>query len=90
DDLIVKKEITGIITKIMQKENITEQDFIIKQIPELSQEGELRAAFAEIKNLAISELEEDDLNTNKKKLKLTFTLNKGSYATMAIKKLIAQ
>jgi len=89
DDLTTNQEITKILINLMQKENLTEQDFIIKQIPELSQEGELRNAFTEIQNLTISKLEEDKLNENKKKLKLTFTLNKGCYATMAIKKLIA-
>jgi len=88
DDLETDKEINNIITKLLQKENISEQNFIIKQIPELSQEGELRNTFVEIKDLMISKLEPDNLNKEKSKLKLTFTLNKGCYATMAIKKLI--
>lgn len=104
DDLTTNQEINKITNSIMQKENISEQDFIIKQIPELSQGGELRNAFTEIQNLTISKLEPDELNENKakihpefsvipdrnkNKLKLTFTLTKGSYATMVIKKLIA-
>jgi len=71
----------------MQKEDLDYTDFVIKQIPEISMEGELRKAFIEINDLQISKPEDDELNQGKKKLKLTFSLNKGSYATMVIKQI---
>lgn len=78
-----------IINKIMQEENIDERDFIIREIPELSAEGTKRKTIAEIKNLKIHEAETDELNTDHKyKIKLEFELDKGSYATMAIKYLL--
>jgi len=77
-----------IINKLMEKEKITFSDFIIRQIPELSLEGELRKVFVEIKDLNVGKEEKDDLNDGKKKIKLTFSLLKGSYATMVVRKLI--
>ena len=78
-----------IIKKIMQKEALTHHDFIIKQIPELSLEGEERKAFVEIKNLEINPAENNELNKNKHKIQVRFTLPKGSYATMVIRKLLS-
>ena len=77
----------GTVEEILAREKITRRDFIIKEIPELSSEGSERNVFAEIKNLNISELENDELNNGKKKVKISFELGKGSYATMAIKQL---
>lgn len=68
------------IKNIMNKENLTCSDFIIRQIPQLSLEGELRKVFVEVKDLKVSKV--------RNKIKLTFSLPKGSYATMVVKKLI--
>ena len=72
----------------MKKENLTHSDFVIKQIPELSMEGDLRNAFTEIKNLKVGKTEKDELNSGKKKVKISFELGKGSYATMVVRKLL--
>ena len=69
-----------LIKNLMQKENLTHRDFIIKQIPELSMEGETRQAFVQIKDLEIEKVEDG--------IKVKFTLPKGSYATMVIRKLL--
>ncbi|MBI2668251.1 tRNA pseudouridine(13) synthase TruD [Candidatus Woesearchaeota archaeon] len=81
-------EIQAIINTIVTKENITYSDFIIKAIPEISAEGELRPAFVEVTDLKIGNLEDDDLHHGKKKIRVSFTLPKGSYATMLIKDLL--
>jgi len=83
-------EIRKIIETVMKQENLTVNDFIIKQIPELTLEGELRKVTLEIKDLTISPLEDDELNQNKKKIKVSFSLGKGSYATMVIKSLFIE
>ncbi len=83
-------EIKQIIETIMKQENITVNDFIIKQIPELTLEGELRNVTVEIKELTLSSLEDDELNPNKHKVKISFSLGKGSYATMVIKALLIE
>ncbi len=80
-------EMNDIIATIMKKEGITYHDFIIKQIPQLTLEGELRPVFCKVNDLTIGTAEKDELNPQKKKRKLSFSLPKGSYATMIIKRL---
>jgi len=80
-------EIKNIIETVMKQENITINDFIIKQIPQLTLEGEMRSLVTEIKELTLGLLEEDDLNHDKKKIQISFSLGKGSYATMVIRTL---
>lgn len=75
------------IKKIMEDEKITFRDFIIREIPEASLEGTDRNTYMKIENLEISQLEEDELNKDKKKILVKFFLEKGAYATMAIKHL---
>ena len=79
------KEINKIINEILKKEKINLRDFIVRKIPDLSSEGDLRDLFFEINNLEIIEINNDNLNKNKKKIKLSFILKKGCYATVAIK-----
>lgn len=81
-------DVQGIISKLMDDEELSYADFIIKQIPELTLEGELRNAFVEIKDLKIRKKVKDELNPGKKKIKISFTLPKGSYATMVVKRII--
>ena len=82
---IENNESLEIVKKVMSEEKIDYKDFIIKQFPEISEEGELRDVFVEIKNLKINEFTEDELNLTKKKVKINFSLPKGSYATIIIK-----
>ncbi|MBT3814481.1 tRNA pseudouridine(13) synthase TruD [Candidatus Woesearchaeota archaeon] len=88
NDGLVTEEVKEIIDEIMKKEKLKHSDFIIKQIPELSLEGDLRNAFVDVKDLKIGKTEKDELNTGKKKVKVYFSLGKGSYATMVVRKLI--
>lgn len=80
-------KIRKIIENIMKKENISYSDFVIKQIPELSLEGSLRRVFVEVKGLEINE-GNDELNKGRKKLLIKFSLPKGSYATIVVKRII--
>lgn len=57
----------------------------IPQIPGLELGPESRDLFMKVSNLSMSELEYDELNKGMKKIKISFTLDKGSYATMLIK-----
>jgi len=75
---IKDKQIREITERIMKKENIGYRDFIIRQMPELSSEGSERDMFARIKNLNIEKPE-------KNMIKVSFSLEKGAYATNAIK-----
>ncbi len=76
------QELIGII---LQKEGINERDFINKQVPELTVEGAVREVYAQANNLTISGLSPDELNAGKHKVKLTFDLDSGCYATEFIR-----
>lgn len=82
---IKDKKIKKIVEDVMRKEGVTYRDFIIRSFPELSSEGNSRKIFADVKKLKISKLENDELNKNMKKIKIKFFLDKGNYATMALK-----
>jgi tRNA pseudouridine13 synthase len=81
----LKGDLKKIIEKIMKEEKITQRDFIIREMPELTSEGTERILFADVKNLEIGKLEEDELNKEKYKVKVKFELQKGSYATNVVK-----
>jgi tRNA pseudouridine13 synthase len=57
---------------------IDQRDFIIRAIPELSVEGSTRNCFVEIEDFSYEKIDE-------KTIKLKFFLQKGSYATIAVK-----
>ena len=82
-------EIKQLITDLMKAEKIDYSDFLIKQIPQISLEGELREVFIEIKDFILGTVEDDELNPRKKKIKISFTLPKGSYATIVVKKIFS-
>ena len=73
------------IEEVMKKEDITYRDFIIRSMPELSSEGSSRKLYGDVKKLKIGKLENDELNNGMKKIKISFFLDKGNYATMVIK-----
>ncbi len=80
-------KIGTIAAGVLKKHNITTRDFIIKQLPKISIEGDSRNAFVTAENLELSELQADELNEGMKRCTVTFSLGKGSYATIVIKNL---
>ena len=80
-NVIENAKLKNIIKKMLDKEKVSPREFIINQMPELTSEGKLRNLFFELKDLKILEINEDELNKNKKKLKINFILPKSCYAT---------
>ncbi|RLE39013.1 hypothetical protein DRJ17_02360 [Candidatus Woesearchaeota archaeon] len=80
------KDIRNIVLKIIKKENISKENFIIRQLPEISSEGGERDLFVKV-NIEASRLEHDEINKGKKKIFLKFSLPKGSYATEIIRQI---
>lgn len=78
---IKNKALKNIFGRIIEEENISPRDFIIRQMPELSSEGALRNAFFEAKDFEIPEEGMDELNEGMKKIKARFFLEKGCFAT---------
>ena len=77
-------ELKTIIKKIIEDEKINPRDFVIHPMPELTSEGNERDLFFELNDLKILEVNDDELNESKKKIKINFTLKKGCYATTLI------
>ena len=75
-----KKE--EICKRIMKEENISQRDFIIKNMPELSSEGNEREVFAEIKGMKIEKIDD-------RTYRLRFFLPKGCYATELIRQMFS-
>ncbi len=73
---------------ILKQEGITKKDFILRSIPELSSEGSERERVIKIKKFKTLEFTDDELNADKYKQIISFTLPKGSYATVVIKNLV--
>jgi len=82
-------DVKKIVDKILQNEDVKPNDFVIRAIPDLSSAGNERKMFVEIKDLKIGKLEDDEMNNGKKKVKISFSLGKGSYATEVIKELFS-
>lgn len=76
-----------IYLKLLKKEDIKLEDFIIRQFPYLIEETSYRDVFAKIKDFKILNYEGDELNLGKFKENISFILPKGSYATMVIKQM---
>lgn len=78
------KDIKKIYENLMKKEKIILRDFIVRSMPELTNEGSLRDLTVEPKDFTISEN-----NKKEKSYVVEFILQKGSYATMVIKTLFS-
>ena len=79
------KNVKKIVEKVMQNEQVDFNDFVIRQIPDLSSEGSERELYADVRGLKIEELRDDELNKGMKKVKIKFSLGRGSYATEVVK-----
>ncbi|MCW4034261.1 MAG: tRNA pseudouridine(13) synthase TruD [Candidatus Bathyarchaeota archaeon] len=71
--------------KILKEENVNPDDFKISFMPEATAEGKVRAMLNPAKDLALEEISEDSENSGKQMIKLGFTLNRGSYATVFLR-----
>jgi len=79
--------VRSVILSIMNEEGISFSDFINRDIPYLSVEGTSRNVFINVENLVIDILSDDELNADKKKTTISFSLKKGEYATNVISQL---
>ena len=70
---------------ILEAENVTPATFKIPSMPEATAEGRVRAVLNPVWNLVMEQISEDKENEGKKMMKLGFTLNRGSYATVVLR-----
>ncbi len=81
-------KLRDISSALLKKEGITLRDFIVRAMPELASEGDERDMLVKAEKLSMK-TEDDELNKDKKKCIISFTLPKGSYATIVIKKIFS-
>jgi tRNA pseudouridine13 synthase len=74
--------------EILEEENVTPRDFKVKAVPELSLRGNLRTATIALNNFDSKEITADVTNRTKLVANLTFTLHKGSYATIVLREMM--
>ncbi len=72
-----------IVEKLMEEEHITERDFLIKQMPEVAAAGGKRDILMRCTDFSYKDID-------KETVELSFTLGKGSYATMVVKQVFSQ
>ena len=70
---------------ILEAENVLPTAFKIPYMPEATAEGRVRAVLNPVWNLVQEEISEDKENEGKQIIKIGFTLNRGSYATVVLR-----
>jgi len=71
--------------EIIESEGISPRDFHVSSMPEISASGGLRTTLGPIIHLSAEEASSDSVNSSKRKVKLSFTLHRGSYATILLR-----
>jgi tRNA pseudouridine13 synthase len=71
--------------RVLEDEEVQQSNFRIPLMPEISSKGKLRTAVTPVKDLKTDESFEDEANIGKRKVSLSFTLIKGSYATVLLR-----
>jgi len=71
--------------KIIKDENVIPRNFYIPSLPEISAPGRLRTVLVPITDLSLEEASRDSSSPPKRKLRLSFTLHRGSYATVLLR-----
>jgi tRNA pseudouridine13 synthase len=71
--------------EILETENVTPENFKLAFMPEASAEGRVRVILSPVRNLLLQKMAVDSENKGKHMMKLGFTLNRGSYATVFLR-----
>ncbi len=73
------------VREVLEQDGITTSSFKSEELPFLNSRTIQRNASVKIGNLKLKDAEKDELNPGKLKQKVCFSLESGSYATMAVK-----
>ncbi len=76
--------------EVLDAEDISASSFKINAIPEVSLRGKLRTALAPLKDFSLNETAVDLIDPTKHKGNMSFTLSRGSYATIVLRELMKQ
>jgi tRNA pseudouridine13 synthase len=71
--------------EVLEKEKVKPQDFRVPSMLEVSAPGEFRSIVAPVLDLSFEEILKDEINPSKFKIRLSFMLQRGSYATVLLR-----
>ncbi len=74
--------------KILHEENITLNEFRVKQMSEISSKGSAKKMVLLTKNLKLVKIDKDEENEGKLKAVVSFKLDKGNYATTVLQEIM--
>ena len=83
-----ENKISRKIIDIMKRYEIKKEFFEMKNMPEIAVSGGLREAILFPKELKIIDISKDEINRGKSKVKISFFLPKGSYATIVLREVM--
>ena len=81
-------ELDEITARILKEKEISQKNFKIEEMPELSSKGMYRDCFMYIKGFEVVSTGKDELNEGKRKAAIRFSLLKGSYATTVLREIM--
>jgi len=88
-DFNLENEIGIEVKKLLEKDGLSLENFELKSMPELRLSSVFRDIKIFPKDLEIFESEKDELNEGKLKVKISFKLDSGEYATNVVKQLFS-
>jgi len=74
--------------EILEAENLAPRDFYVSSMPETSARGGLRTILGSILDFSVEEMSRDSGSPRKRKMGLSFTLHRGSYATVLLREFL--
>lgn len=74
--------------KVLAEENITKEDFRVKEFSEMSSKGARKEILLKPENLKLLKVEDDEFNENCVKATISLRLKKGNYATTVMREIM--
>ena len=74
--------------QILEEESISQENFKVKGMPELSLKGGVRTALTPLNNFSLNKILRDEANPSKWKVQVSFMLQRGSYATIFLREIM--
>lgn len=85
DSTLPENKPREMVEKILQEEELKPSMFKLQSIPEISSRGMFRLIILQISNLKILDISDDEYSDDAIKLTVSFSLPKGSYATVVLR-----
>jgi tRNA pseudouridine13 synthase len=81
-------EMGQIESHILEEEYVKRESFRVQELPRISGKGELRPVVSPVRDFNLENISHDEENEAEKKVKVSFMLLRGSYATMLLRELM--